>query len=452
MSGDKAPAKGQAKAKDKTRKSPKVEMVAGMAPRLAAIEALDAVLRRQRPLDEALPAALKADMEPRDRGLAHALATISLRRYGQIRHILDQRLERGMPGKSGMLEAILITGAAQILFMDVQAHAAVDLAVRIARLSPHSAGYAALVNAVLRGLDREKPELPSAVHALPQWLGMRWRKAYGAVALPQMAAMLLEEPPLDLTARDDAAHWAGVLEATLLPTGTLRLARAPGPIPAMAGFDDGAWWAQDAGALLPVLALGDVKGLRVLDLCAAPGGKTAALAARGADVVALDRSSQRMKRVEENLARLKLAAELVVADGSEWPKGRSFDAILVDAPCSSTGTLRRHPDVGHIKSEKDIVSLAGVQARLLDAAAGAVKPGGRLVYSTCSLEPEEGEHQARKFLARHKDYRIEPISADEIGGFAELVSSEGWLRSLPHHLAGFGGVDGFFVVRFVRCA
>ncbi len=430
--------------------------MAGLAVRYGVVSALHQVLTRGRALDEALPAGLPHGLEPRDRALAHALAILSLRHYGQIRFLLDQRLDRGLPNKSGMLEAILISGVVQILLMDVPAHAAVDLAVRLARLSPHSAGYAALVNGILRGIERDRPALPAASLALPAWLLRRWRKTYGAQTMEAMAAALLMEPPLDLSVRENPDHWAQVLGATRLPSGTLRLnknsehTKSSGAVPLMAGFEEGAWWAQDAGAFLPVLVMGDVCGANVLDMCAAPGGKTLALCVRGAQVTALDRSPQRMQRVSENLTRMKMTAQTVVADATQWTDSRLFDAVLLDAPCSSTGTLRRHPDVGLLKSDADVASLARLQTKLLDRAALAVRVGGRLVYSTCSLEPEEGEEQIRAFLARHKGYRLDAVAATEIGGYDEMITPQGWVRSLPQYLADFGGIDGFFVARLIR--
>jgi len=266
-----------------------------------------------------------------------------------------------------------------------------------------------------------------------------------------MAALIAQEPPTDLTPRDaeQAAALAPALEAEILPGATLRTARG-GDVALWPGFAEGAWWVQDASAAVPARLLGAQAGQAVLDLCAAPGGKTLQLAAAGAAVVAVDRSGARLRRVKENLARTALSAEIVEADAAGWADARTFDAVLLDAPCSATGTFRRHPDVLWVASPRDVASLAAVQARLLDSAARRVKPGGRLVYCVCSLEPEEGEAQAEAFLARTPAFALEPMAAGEGGAPEASLRADGTFRILPHHRAG--GADGFYIARFRRTA
>ncbi len=280
----------------------------------------------------------------------------------------------------------------------------------------------------------------------PEWLWLRWVRHYGEDTAKRIAAAHREEPLLDLSVKADAAGWAERLSGSLLPWGTARLS-AKGRIEDIEGYDEGGWWVQDAAAALPALLLGDVKGLRVADLCAAPGGKTAQLAARGAQVTAVDISGPRLRRLQENLARLNLKAGTLQANASEWSVPEPFDAVLLDAPCSATGTIRRNPDIPYLKSEADIAALAAVQARLLKHAPSLLKPGGHLVYATCSLEPEEGEEQIRALLAERDDIALAPIQADDVGIPPEAITPQGMLRTLPFHA---GGMDGFFAARLIK--
>jgi 16S rRNA (cytosine967-C5)-methyltransferase len=424
---------------------------AGLPARRAAVAAVDAVLRRGRPLDEALDAdAATARLDVRDRGFAHALARVTLRRHGQILATLDERLERGLPPRAGALEAILATAAAQLLFMDVPAHAAVDLAVRLARADREAERYAGLANAVLRAVARDARPAAGPAANLPEWLGLRLAAAYGEDVALAIAEAHVAEPPLDLSTKADPDAWAARLGGRRLSTGTVRLAPGHGAVTALAGFEEGAWWVQDAAARLPALALGPVRGRTVLDLCAAPGGKTAALASAGARVTAVDRDPARMARTARNLDRLGLAAEMIVRDVMDLGTDRRFDAVLLDAPCTATGTLRRHPDVAWTRAPEDVGKLAASQRRLLGRAAAFVAPGGRLVYATCSLDPEEGEAHVGPFLAANASFRLDPVRAEEIGGLAEAIAADGTLRTRPDFWPADGGMDGFFVARFRR--
>jgi 16S rRNA (cytosine967-C5)-methyltransferase len=441
--------------------SPPSSSSPGLDTRRIAADIVGGVLHRRRPLDELLEADGLDALAARDRALVRTIVTTVLRRLGTLRHLLLSQLERGLPLEAPQVEPILLIGAAQILFLDVPDHAAVDLSVRLARADRHASRYSKLINAVLRRLARDGKSrlaaLDTAVLDTPDWLMRRWTAHYGEDTARAIAAAHTHEPPLDLTARSEAEAWATTLGGRVLPTGTVRL-RASGPVPQLPGYDDGAWWVQDAAAALPAKLLGDVAGRNIADLCAAPGGKTAQLAAAGAQVTAVDRSQPRLRRLRENLARLKLDAKVVQADVAQWQIGPSeaapFDAVLVDAPCSSTGTVRRHPDIPWLKSEADLGKLAALQARLLDRAATLVKPGGTLIYCTCSLEAEEGENQIAALLERNADLRRKPIAAHEIADQAQFITSEGDLRTLPCHWPDadprMAGLDGFYAARLVR--
>jgi 16S rRNA (cytosine967-C5)-methyltransferase len=423
---------------------------------------LDGVLRRHRALDELLDAAAAdrsgfASLAERDRALVRALVGTVLRRLGTLRHLLSLMLERGLPPQAPLVETSLLLGAAQILFLQVPDHAAVDLAVRLVQADRHAARFASLVNAVLRRIGREGAAqlamLDPIVLDTPPWLLARWSKSYGETTARAIAAANSHEPALDLSVKNDPEGWAARLSGRVLPTGTVRMI-AHGPVTALPGFSEGAWWVQDAAAALPVRLFGELEGKRVADLCAAPGGKASQLAAGGALVTAVDRSAARLARVSDNLKRLSLTAELVNADAGAWTSDQQFDAVLLDAPCSSTGTIRRHPDVPWLKREGDIEALAGVQARLLGHALSLTKNGGTLIYCTCSLEPEENEHIVAALLARHSSVRRAPIAASEVNGQEAFISADGDLRTLPCQLpdsdSRFAGLDGFYAARLEK--
>jgi 16S rRNA (cytosine967-C5)-methyltransferase len=432
----------------------------GLAARRVAADIVDAVLRQHRPLDDQFDGAGAnaglAGLPDRDRALARALVATALRRLGTLRHLIGLFLDSGLPPQARRVEIALLIGAAQILFLDVPDHAAVDLSVRLARADRDAVHFAGLVNAVLRRVAREGAERLAALDTIaldtPEWLLTRWSKAYGATTARAIAAANGKEPALDLTVKSDPERLAARLGGRVLPTGTVRTI-AHGTITALPGFAEGAWWVQDAAAALPARLLGAVAGLRVADLCAAPGGKTAQLINAGARVTAVDRAPARLNRLRENLTRLSFAAELVCADVEEW-QAEPFDAVLLDAPCSSTGTIRRHPDIPWLKHASDITKLAAFQSRLIDHAAALTKPGGTLVYCTCSLEPEEGEDIVAGLLAREPGLRRAPITAGEVFGCSEFLTKDGDLRTLPCHFpdpdSRFAGLDGFYAARLVR--
>jgi 16S rRNA (cytosine967-C5)-methyltransferase len=439
------------------RTSPQPE-VPGLAARRIAADILDGVLRRRIALDEQLSGknahpGLPALAE-RDRALARRLTATVLRRLGTLRHLVGGYLEKGFPADAPRAETILLLGAAQILWLEVPDHAAVDLSVRLAQADRRAGRYAGLVNAVLRRVAQHgaAASFDDISRDTPEWLLKRWTGIYGSDTARAIAAANGHEPALDLTVKQDTESWAERLRGRVMPTGTVRTL-AHGAISLLPGFSEGAWWVQDAAAALPVRLFGDLRGKNVADLCAAPGGKTAQLAFAGANVTAVDRSPVRINRLRENLARLSLDAETVVADALEWDGG-PFDAVLVDAPCSSTGTIRRHPDVPWLKSEADVSVLTSLQQRLLDRAVGLLKPGATLVYCVCSLEPEEGENQTTALLARDPRVTRKPITPQDVFDRAEFVTPAGDLRTLPLHLVDpdprWGGLDGFYATRLTR--
>lgn len=421
--------------------------------RHSAFDILGSVLDRKRPLDEALDAhPALARLTGSDRAFCRNLVTTTLRRLGQIDDLIDGCLHKPLSGRARPVRHILRLGACQLSFLETPPHAAVDTSVRLARAKRLDA-YTRLVNAVLRGLDRRGKELRDGQDAprlnTPDWLWKSWRAAYGEPRCRKIATAHLADPPLDVTVKESADVWARRLDATPLPTGSLRL-RPKGPVGDLPGFAQGAWWVQDAAAALPVRFLGAVEGRHVVDLCAAPGGKTAQLTAAGARVTAVDVSENRMARLRGNLHRLGLDAELVRADAIEWRPAEPADAVLLDAPCSATGTIRRHPDVPWLKEPGDVAALARRQRRLLAAALRMVRSGGFVLYCTCSLQPEEGRAVIDEVLSAGCGFAPAPIGQEEAAGFTDFLTAEGDLRTLPCGLAEHGGMDGFFISRLRR--
>ncbi|HKU04670.1 MAG TPA: RsmB/NOP family class I SAM-dependent RNA methyltransferase [Bradyrhizobium sp.] len=436
--------------------------VPGLAARRIAADILDGVLHRHRTLDDQLEGAgvhpaLKS-LSDRDRALMRRLVATCLRRLGTLGHLLSRLLDRGVPTDAPRAQSALLIGAAQILWMDVPDHAAVDLSVRLVQSDRRAARYAGLINAVLRRCAREGQAIVEDVRSqtldVPPWLLARWTAHYGEATARAMATALSHEPSLDITVKSDASQWASRLHGEVLPTGTVRTL-LHGSVTMLPGFSEGQWWVQDAAAALPARLFGDINGKRIADLCAAPGGKTAQLGQAGARVTAVDRSPARMTRLRDNLARLSLEAETAVADAVEWQgPAEAFDGVLIDAPCTSTGTIRRHPDVAWLRQETDIAPLAALQKRLLQKAVALLKPGGILVYCTCSLEPEEGEAAVAALLASETGLRRAPIAAAEVSGLADIVTADGDLRTLPCHLPHtdprLAGLDGFYAARLVK--
>ncbi|WP_425542960.1 RsmB/NOP family class I SAM-dependent RNA methyltransferase [Brevundimonas kwangchunensis] len=420
----------------------------GVEARLAAGVLLNAALEGRGGLDAALSFREVAALPGPDRAFARAVAMAALRRLGEIDQILDRRLQKAPPLA---VRTILRIALAQILVLETPAFAAVSTAVKLAERDTRTRPYKNLVNAVLRGVGRDGPGLTTAESNLPDWLAARWRATWGEAALTALALVAREEPATDLSAKPDVdvAALAAAVEGEALPGGTVRTGRR-GDVASWPGFEEGSWWVQDAAAAVPARLLALKAGETVADLCAAPGGKTLQLAASGAEVVALDRSDTRLKRLRANLERTGLTAEVVVTPAEDWEDDRAFDAVLLDAPCTATGTFRRNPEVLRATKPADVAKLADVQHRLLDAAAERVKPGGRLVYCVCSMEREEGETQIIAFLRRNPAFQTTPAVPAEIGAPDEALTPEGWLRILPSMWAEKGGVDGFFVARLDR--
>lgn len=399
----------------------------------------------------------RAKIEPRDRAFARLLVTTVLRHHGELTHVINTHLQKPLPEPQGWVWQILLAGAAQLLMLDTPPHAAIGLAVDQCKADPNARRFDKLVNAVLRRVSDNGCAALAGLDAValnvPPWLLSGWERNYGPDLARRIAAASLEEPPLDVTVKRDPAGWAAKLGGVALPTGTVRILQA-GRIPDLPGFNDGEWWVQDAAAALPVRLLNVKPGLRVADLCAAPGGKTAELVNAGSDVTAVDISAARLRRVKDNLDRLQFAADCVTADVLTWTPAAPFDAVLLDAPCSATGTIRRHPDILHVRQTRGFEKLTALQGRLLERAAAAVRPGGTLVYCSCSLEPEEGEHQIARFLAAHAGFERMPVNAAEIGGLSKAITPDGDLRTLPcHRFPGHeqgAGLDGFFASRLRR--
>lgn len=424
----------------------------GLGARAAALAAIQAVFFSERPLTEALDVALaKAKLEPRDAAFARAIVMMTLRRLGEIDHVIAAFLREPLPVRSGPAELILRLAVAELLFLDVAPHAAVSSAVALADKDHRARHFKGLINAVARRIAGEGkamlPSLDAERLNTPPWAWDNWITAHGEETTRAIAKAHSIEPPLDINVKRDAQGWATKLDAKLLPTGTLRRTTG-GRIEDLPGYAEGAWWIQDAAAAIPAALLGPVKGKTVIDLCAAPGGKTAQLAAAGANVIAVDLAFERMKRVTANLARLDLKAKIEVGDVHTWRPKELADAVLLDAPCTATGTVRRHPDVLWRKDLSDVMAQAAVQHRLLAAAAQMLKPGGLLVYCVCSLAREEGEDIVDAFLIEHPTFARVPVTPEE----SEFATPQGDLRTLPSNWAEQGGLDGFYAARLRRTA
>ena len=411
--------------------------VEGVAARRAALQLLDAVLRRGQTLDAA--GGSIRNLSPPDHALALAIAGEALRRMPDLDALIDGATRQRLPGDS-KARMVLRLALAQKIGLGTPDHAVVATALPLVDGGPRRLVHGVLGTLLRRGLPVfEAPRLPDAVEE-------RWNSAWGDDVVQAARSQIATRPPLDLTFKSDteAQAFATANEGMSLAPSHVRVASKS--VTDLPGFAEGRWWVQDLSASLPArLIPGDASD--VLDLCAAPGGKTMQLAAAGHRVTSVDASASRLRRLRENLERTRLEAELVETDALQWKAGRQFDAILLDAPCSATGTFRRHPEVLYRARDPIIAENADVQARLLDRATERLKPGGRLVYSVCSLEPREGEEVVRTFVTRHSDFRIE--SPNDLPGFVP-VSAEGWVRILPGLLEAEGGLDGFFMVRLVR--
>ena len=409
------------------------------------------------------------DLSRADKSLVRAIATTAFRHRGEIDLALSKILDRKLPKNARHLLHTLHVAAAQILFMDIPDSAAVDLAVTALNEEKRSHRFASLANAILRRMSREKETLfqshsatELAVLNMPAWLRSRTKKSYGRDRLATIASQHMLEPVLDLSVKSDPEGWAKKLGGIHLLNNTVRI-NASGNVEDWEGYQDGGWWVQDAAAAVPATLFGDLKGKTALDLCAAPGGKTAQLANLGASVTALEASKPRLQRLEDNMKRLKFEVESVNADLFEWEPTELFDVVLLDAPCSSTGTIRRHPDVQWTKSPEIVDGLAKLQKDMVTKAANFVKPGGVLVFANCSLDRAEGEDVYAQLLSADTDLAPHPVTKDEMQKLPEVITGQGTVRTLPSHLQNinttddtttdpmrFTGLDGFFAARFQK--
>jgi 16S rRNA (cytosine967-C5)-methyltransferase len=418
-------------------------------PRRLALDVLGRVFGDQRTFDEAFAGHTKLDlMEPRDRAFARLLVTTVLRRRGQIDEAVDRYLKKAPDPK---VRNILRLGAAQLMFLETPIHAAVGETVNLAS---GRASYAqGMVNAVLRRLGNELAGVAKRQDAarlnLPDWLWESWTKAYGEETTRAIVEAQSGEPPLDISVKDVPDLWAKKLEGKVVGGRTIRRPSG-GAIDQLSGYDQGAWWVQDLAASLPARLLGPLEGRHVVDLCAAPGGKTAQLASAGARVTSIESSEKRAERLRENLARLKLDAEVIVADALEWRAPEPAVLALLDAPCTATGTIRRHPDITWQKTPEDVARMAELQEKLVRTTIDMLVPGGILVYAVCSLQPEEGEGLIEKVLAQGLPLSRVPIDKGELAGLPVDVTDLGEVRTLPSHLKEEGGMDGFFIARLQR--
>lgn len=415
-------------------------------------------------------------MSPVDQNLVRAIATTVFRHRGEIDYALGKVMDRKPPKRAKHLIHTFYTAAAQILFMDVPDSAAVDLAVTSLRNDERSSRFAGFGNAVLRRLSKEKETLLSQLSPLeksrlntPGWMWKRLRRDYGKEQAGAIITQHMLESVLDVTLtsseKPNLEQWAETLGGVALSTGTIRTAKRD-KVATWPGYEDGKWWIQDAAAALPAHLLGDIAGKDVLDLCAAPGGKTAQLASAGANVTALEKVASRFARLRQNLDRLNLKAKLTEGDLLEWQPEKLFDAVLLDAPCSSTGTIRRHPDVQWAKSDAIVEELAALQLSMIKRSADFLKPGGVLVFANCSLHRAEGEDLVAQLIkiSDQTGLVLQPLSADDVFGLSQLITGQGTLRSLPCHLEGveapeaetsgekFKGLDGFFAAKFIKSA
>ncbi|MGI9350490.1 MAG: RsmB/NOP family class I SAM-dependent RNA methyltransferase [Rhizobiaceae bacterium] len=398
-----------------------------------------------------------AALDDRDQGLARAITVTALRNRNRIDFILKKLMKRPPAKNARFLTHTLHIASAQILFMEVPERAAVNIAVGVIGNDKRTRRFRELTNAVLRRMTREKEGLLEAskdVSPFPEWLAKQLRSDYGRDNTARIAPIVMHGASVDVSVKNDPAEWAEKLGGFPLPTGSVRL-RSATRISELPGYGEGEWWVQDAAAAIPARLINADKGAEVLELCAAPGGKTAQLANLGYKVTALDISETRLSRLQANLERLKFNVTPIHADLLDWEPECLFDAVLLDAPCSSTGTVRRHPDILWSKSKDDISTLAELQFALLNRAITFVKRGGCIVFSNCSLLKQEGEDLLGRLLKSSSDITLSKIGSNEVPGISEMVNGQGALRSLPFHLPNnehpkLGGVDGFFACRFIK--
>lgn len=434
------------------------QQIEGLAARDAAYEILQDVLERKQSLDISLEQNSKlSDLDAQDRGFVRMLTATTIRRLGQIDDLISKASEReGADISPPSVRTLLRMGTAQLCFMAAANYAAVDTAVELAEQKGLSR-QKGFVNAVLREITRHYqmwlPKQDEVRLNTPDWLMKLWIEDYGLRTAAEIAQANLSEAAIDITVKDPSNLdlWAEKLDCSILPTGSLRR-RESGNVTSFEGFDDGLWWVQDVSAALPAKLMGDFSGQQIIDMCAAPGGKTAQMAAMGANVKAIDRSTARLKRLDFNIQRLGLTdyVEIEVSDSAAWQAKEAVPYILLDAPCSATGTIRRHPDVPYLKSEDDVTRLCDIQRRILLNACNQLMVGGVLIYCTCSLQKIEGEQQIQWVLSENPSMRRIAIQSEEVDGLDEILTEQGDVRILPFHLATHGGMDGFYIARLTK--
>jgi 16S rRNA (cytosine967-C5)-methyltransferase len=437
-----------------------------LASRQAVVEILNAVLQKKRPFDSAFIDVIDkkfkdTKLESRDRGFIKLVCITTLRHFGQANYVLNSFLQKPLPKKTVLLKAILISAIAQLLYLKTPAHAAIDTAVELTKTNKMK-NYSKLVNGVLRNVERNKNKIlqddkNTAKLNVPNWLYSSWERAYGADFAEKISQINLIEPNIDFSVKNNAKSWASELEGELLPFDSVRKSGSC-IVKNLAKYENGEWWVQDIAASIPVKLAGNIKGKKVADLCSAPGGKTCQLINKGAKVTAFDRSEKRIKILKENLERLNFSADVICSDSYKWLKNNEdekFDMILLDAPCSATGTIRKNPDVLIHKNQDNIYQYANTQKKLLNAAIGALKKGGTLLYCVCSIQPEEGEMQIKKFLSSNQNMEKIPFKTEELNelnakGLEHIITENGDIRTLPFYLEEQGGMDGFFLSRLIR--
>ena len=422
-------------------------------PRTLAADIMEDIIIRKTPFETSFLKGLKVrSLSKRDRAFCFNLVLTTLRRGGQIDNLIGTCLERPLGAKGERAMILLRLGVAQIIFMDTKPYAAVDTSVRLAE-SRKLGHYKKLINAILRKLAKEGLAVAEKQEAeklnTPEWLWESWEKAYGATTCFNIAKVHQTQPPLDITVKKDPEDWATKLSGINIFGNTVRLKQSQ-HIESLQGYSEGGWWVQDLAATIPVMLFGNIQNSCIADLCAAPGGKTAQLLSMGAKVFAVDLSHRRMGILNQNMKRLKFQPKIVTEDACKWKPKTLLDAVLIDAPCSSTGTLRRNPDIFYTKTKKDIEKLTGIQLTLIRAAKNMVKRGGVIVFSTCSLLPQEGVDLIDSVLVEDKTLSRAPISAQELGLMPDLVTEAGDLRTLPVHYSNLGGMDGFYAARLIR--
>ncbi|WND04119.1 transcription antitermination factor NusB [Temperatibacter marinus] len=436
----------------KPRRSPKISI-----SRKVAVEAFRAVLEKQQTLENAITeSANREKLDSRDRAFVVQLTSTALRRYGSLIGTLDFMMEKPFKENATDVRAVILLGMTQIFFMRTDDHAAVNESVNL--LYGKRERYRGIANAILRRSIRERDEILSHMEStpeedLPHWIASSWTQTYGAEIVAKIAQCLRHPPKIDLTVKNDADRddLALELEAKIMPTGNLRI--DPTDVSKLSGYDQGAWWVQDLATSIPATLLGDIKGKTVVDFCAAPGGKTMQLAAAGAQVIAVDRSKPRLKRLHANMKRTWLKAKVITDDALTVDlSDYEIDHILLDAPCTATGTLRRNPDMMWCKDPEDVIKLAGLQKRMLKRSFDLLPVGGTLIYCVCSLEAPESIDPITDFLSRTKTAERRPITSSEVGGLKELITEDGDLLCLPHYLSDEGGMDGFYAARLTKTA